>query len=342
METRRVYRTIGWLLAGWAGLVVAGCDQKKPGGESRPKLVFITAGTGDFWNLVRIGAQAGANDYQADVEILTPATADEQRRMVSDCLARGIDGIAISTIDPDSEAELVREAAEKIKLVTFEVEVAGSKRIAHVGTNHYDAGRLGGTLLKDALPGGGTVAILAGSIDRENDRRRRQGLIDELMDRPYNPDSFDNPDAPIEGVRYQVVETCFDAFDTQRTQLNVRAVMSRNRRLGAIVGLCDYTAPAIINALGSRAGKDVEVVGFDADNDTLLAIRAGRCFGTVVRNPYRGGYESIRILAGVLGHDPNALPPGGVLSIAPRLVHLNGVEGFIREKQMRQAANPPR
>jgi ribose transport system substrate-binding protein len=342
MKSGRVHFAILALFVGWVGVLLAGCDQKPSSKEIRPKLVFITAGTGDFWNLTRVGAEAGAKDYQADIEILTPATVDEQKRMVQDCLARGVDGIAISTIDPASEAELVRAAAAKVKLVTHDAQVKESKRIAHVGTDHYDAGRLGGTLMKDALPGGGTVVILAGSIDRENDRRRRQGLIDELMDRPHNPDSFDKPDAPIEGAKFQVVETLFDASNTQQTKLNVRAALTRHRRLGAIVGLSEAMTPAILEALGARAGKEVEFIAFDATDDTLLAIRAGRCFGTVVGNPYRGGYESIRILAGVMHQDANAMPPNGVVSIPPRLVKKNNVEEFIREKTAREASKPAR
>ena len=50
-------------------------------------------------------------------------------------------------------------------------------------------------------------------------------------------------------------------------------------------------------------------------------------FGTVVQNPYRYGYESVRILAG-LARDQDVLPEGGVLDIPARAIRSDNVRAF--------------
>ena len=59
--------------------------------------------------------------------------------------------------------------------------------------SNYDAGRLCGDLVQDAIPSGGTLMIFVGRIEQLNARQRRQGLIDALLERSYDPDRFDPP-----------------------------------------------------------------------------------------------------------------------------------------------------
>ena len=68
--------------------------------------------------------------------------------------------------------------------------------------DNYDAGRMCGKLVKEALPKGGNVVILVGRIEQDNARRRRQGLIDELLDRPSDPQRFDPPGRQVKGGKF--------------------------------------------------------------------------------------------------------------------------------------------
>jgi ribose transport system substrate-binding protein len=59
--------------------------------------------------------------------------------------------------------------------------------------DNYTAGRLCGELIKEAMPEGGSVMIFVGRLGQLNARQRRQGVIDELLERDHNPDRYDPP-----------------------------------------------------------------------------------------------------------------------------------------------------
>ncbi len=79
-----------------------------------------------------------------------------------------------------------------------------------------------------------------------------------------------------------------------------------------MVGLFDYNPPQCLQAI-KKAGKlgAIHVVAFDEADGTLAGIAAGEIYGTIVQDPYRYGYESVRILAGLARGDKSVLPEGG-------------------------------
>ena len=71
-----------------------------------------------------------------------------------------------------------------------------------------------GQQVREALPEGGKVIIAIGSIEKENGHRRRQGVIDELLERTFEPNRPTDPvDAPLKGPKYTIVATLIDNLD---------------------------------------------------------------------------------------------------------------------------------
>ena len=68
--------------------------------------------------------------------------------------------------------------------ITQDSDAPNSDRICYVGTNNYKAGREAGKLIRAALPNGGKIVIFAQSLDAQNVRDRKQGIIDELNNKP--------------------------------------------------------------------------------------------------------------------------------------------------------------
>ena len=61
--------------------------------------------------------------------------------------------------------------------------------------------------IRQAVPDGGEIIISVGSLDKENGHRRRQGVIDELLERSFEPQRpADAVDAPLKGPKY--TNTC--------------------------------------------------------------------------------------------------------------------------------------
>ena len=84
--------------------------------------------------------------------------------------------------------------------------------------DNYTAGRMCGKLVKEALPDGGEVMIFVGRLGQLNADQRRQGVIDELLDRSFDPERRDPNAGPIVGDKYTILDTRTDQFDFARAK----------------------------------------------------------------------------------------------------------------------------
>src|SRR5829696_3516780 len=199
-------RTITLAVAGLclAGIFLpSGC--KRGASSGKPRVAYVTNGIASFWVIAEAGAMAGGKKYDADVEVHMPAQGvADQKRIMEDLLTRGMDGIAISPIDPANQNDIINQAAARTKVITQDSDAPSSNRLCYIGMDNYVAGRMCGQLVKEAMPEGGKVMIFVGRVEQDNARRRRQGVIDELMDRSQDPSRFDPVDKVITGGKYTV------------------------------------------------------------------------------------------------------------------------------------------
>jgi ribose transport system substrate-binding protein len=212
--------------------------------------------------------------------------------------------------------------------------------------DNYDAGRLCGALVKEALPHGGAVVILVGNLDQDNARRRRQGVIDELLGRDRDPRRFDAQDAVLKAGVYEVRATFTDQFDRQKGKAAAQDALARWSDVAAMVGLFEYEPPLLLEAIRSanRLGK-VAVVGFDENEATLQGIVDGHIHGTVVQNPFDYGRRSLELLAKLVREpDPvkrtALLPKDRFLDIPARQIRRGDVDAFWTELKQQTGKLP--
>ncbi|MCB1088507.1 MAG: sugar-binding protein, partial [Verrucomicrobiae bacterium] len=257
------------------------------------KFAYVTNGVDPFWNIAEAGALQAGKDLGVQVDVLMPANgAPEQQNMLEDLVTRGTTGIAVSPIDAANQVELLNGIAERATLITHDSDAPQSKREVFIGVDNYVAGRMCGRLVKEALPDGGKVMILVGRMEQDNARLRRQGVIDELMDRSEDSSRFDPPGEAIKGDRFTVLGTLTDNFDRAKAKANAEDTLSRYPDVDGMVGLFAYNPPLVLEALsGAGKLKLVKVIGFDEADATLQGIKDGTVHGTVVQNPYMYGYK---------------------------------------------------
>ncbi len=273
-------------------------------GQDRPlRVAFVTNQVADFWNIAEAGAKDAAREFELTVDVRMPAEATgvEQQRIVEDLLTSGIDAIAISPVDAENQRDLLNRAASRVSLITHDSDAPNTDRLAYIGMDNYQAGRMCGELVKRALPDGGKVMLFIGRLEQDNSKYRRQGVIDELLDRPYDRTRFDPVDGEIRGDKYVILDTRTDQGDANKAKDNAEDAISAHPDLAAMVGLFEYNPPACYQAL-QQAGKlgEIKLIGFDENSVTLQAIKDGLCIGTVVQDPYEYGYKSVKVLAGLL------------------------------------------
>jgi ribose transport system substrate-binding protein len=320
------------LLALLASGLLSGCGEKGP-----DQFAFVTNGVDPFWTLAEAGVKAAAAEQGVEVKVLMPAGgAVEQKNMLEDLLTRGTRGIAVSPIDAANQVGLLNEVASRAILITHDSDAPASERQAFIGVNNYEAGRMCGQLVKEALPQGGTVMIFIGRLEQDNARLRRQGVVDELLDRSSDPSRFDPPGGEIKGERYTILGTLTDNFDRSRAKANVEDTLARYPNVGCLVGLFAYNPPLILEAL-EQSGKigQIKVAAFDEQEATLQGILDGRIQGTVVQNPYMYGVRSVEVMKALAAGDQSVIPADKFINVPARQIRKDGVEEFWKDLKVK-------
>ena len=282
------------------------------------KLAFVTNNTADFWTIARKGvekADAEMTDVSADFRLASEAPAAEQKRIIDDLLAKGIDGIAISPADPKNQTGLLNDAAGKALVFTQDSDAPESSRACYIGTDNVAAGRQPGELIKEVLPSGGKVMLFVGQLDAQNARERIQGIKEVLM-----------------GTKVEIIDTRTDDGDAVRAKANVADAIVRYPDVKALVGLWSYNGPAILSAVkDAKKSNQIKIVAFDEDPQTLAGIQEGAIHATVVQQHYEFGYQAIKLMTQVLKGDKSAIPANKQIIIPTLVVNKGNVEDFTKK-----------
>jgi len=281
------------------------------------KLAFVTNNAADFWTVARRGVEK-ADTELADVEtefrLTADGTAAEQQRIVDDLLTKGVDGIAISPVDPANQVAMIDSAARKAIVFTQDSDAPQSQRTLYIGTDNLAAGRQAGQLIRDAIPEGGNVMLFVGKLDAQNARERVQGIRDALA-----------------GSNIRILDVRTDDVDDVRAKANAADTLVRYPDVKGLVGLWSYNGPAILNAVrdAGKVGK-VKIIAFDEADETLAGIGAGAIEATVVQQPYEFGYQAIHKMAQAARGDRSFIPASKQVIVPTLVVNRGNVETFTK------------
>jgi ribose transport system substrate-binding protein len=270
-----------------------------------PRIAIITSTSDAYWDRVIAGAKAAGRHFGVDVtEIRVNGDETQQSKAIQDAVSSGHNGLAVSPVNPLGQAVMLSDVASKTALVTFDSDCAAANRLAFIGTNNYIAGWQLAPLVHDACPDGGEIIISVGSMDKENGKQRRQGLIDALLDRPLDVGRSPDPvDAELKHGKYTIDATLVDNVDIPKVTTLALDAIKKYPNVKCIVGLYGYSAPALLDALrqSGTIGK-IKIIAFDEAEATLAGIEAGQIYGTLVQDQYNMGYDTVRFLVESIRH----------------------------------------
>ena len=280
-------------------------------------MAFLANNSSDYWVLARKGcelAQSEVEDANVDFLVASEATSAEQKRIVDDLLARGIDGLAISPVDPVIQEHFINETASQTLVFTQDNDAPESKRVCYIGTDNRDAGMRVGELLKQALPEGGKVMIFLGKSNSQNSKDRVNGIKQAIND-----------------TNIRILDVLTDDADRFLAKGNVIQTLVKHPEVDALVGLWSYNGPAILNAV-KDAGKvgQVKIVCFDEEDETLAGVKEGAIFGTVVQQPFEIGRLAIVCMVKYLRGDKSVVPESKQIIVPSLVIQKKNVDEFIK------------
>ena len=278
-------------------------------------LAFLTNNASDFWTIARAGcdqAQKEVPNIKVEFKIPADGTAAEQTRIFDDLLVKGVNGIALSPVDPANQTAMIDKGAAKALIVTQDSDAPNSKRSFYVGTDNVAAGRQAGELIKKAVSTGGSIMLFVGKRDAQNAKERIQGVEETLK-----------------GTNIKILDVRTDDTDRVRAKQNVADTLVKNPDIACLVGLWSYNGPAILNAVkdANKIGK-VKIVTFDEENDTLQGVKDGAIEATVVQNPYEFGRQAVTLMAKKLRNENPDIPADGKVIVPTRAIDKSNVDEF--------------
>jgi len=301
-------------------LLAAACNKGDggAGGGGGRRLAFVTNNASDFWTIARKGTEKAdqeLNDVTVEFKIPSDGTAAEQKRLVDDLLAKGVEGIAISPVDPDNQTQLINDTASKVLVVTQDSDAPTSNRAFYVGTDNVAAGRQAGGLIKEALPNGGKIMLFVGKLDARNAQERYNGIKEVLQ-----------------GSNVQIIDVRTDDTDRVRAKSNVSDTLVKYPDVVGLVGLWSYNGPAIVNAVreANKVGQ-IKIIAFDEEDETLAGVKDGSIFATVVQQPYEFGYQAIKLMNQYLGGDKSVVPAGKQVFVPTLVIKQAEVDAFTQK-----------
>ncbi len=256
---------------------------------------------------IKEGCEAAAKELGDTCYYIGPSVADEgqQLQVLNDMMSKGVDGVAVSALNPKSMARiLARLKDSKIPIVTFDSDLLPEDkalRSTFIGTDNYQFGVELAKKVVELKPKGGSVCIQSGTAGSLNLDQRVQGIRDTL-----GGVAKDKPIARLNGQNgWTEVNGCpiynNDNISLSAQQLN--DVLTSNPKLDAFVAVGGWAqyAPAAYRAAVGRVkdrvdSKDLVISFGDAFAPQLPLLKDGLSDYQVGQSPYQMGYQAIKAL----------------------------------------------
>ncbi len=147
------------------------------------------------------------------------------------------------------------------------------------------------------------------------------------------------------GNGYILIGTKTDDAKQEVCQEKAEDLLNKRPKVACLVGLWEYNPPALLRAI-KGAGKQIPIVAFDENDQTLAGIKDGSVAGTIVQDPYQFGYQSIKVLAALVNGKDDVLKDwpgieeGNSIFVPHRVIKKDNVDEFKDEVKQVLAEKP--
>lgn len=292
-------------------LTATACNRGTAEGESTGTVTLaVSTLNNPFFLQLRDGAQAAADEGGVELEVVDAQNdSAAQANQLANAATQNVDALLVNPVDSAAAAQGVEPLLENdVPVVAVDRGVEGAEVTSTVASDNVDGGRQAAQALAEAIDGKGQVIHLQGVPGTSASRDRGAGFGEGLEEFP-----------DIDVVAQQPAN--FDRAEALNVTTNL---LQANPGVTAIFAENDEMALGAIKALGSRAGKDVVVVGFDGTPDGLAAIKDGTLTASVAQQPEELGRVAMeQAIAAIKGETPETEVP-----VEVRLVTADNVDEF--------------
>ncbi|MFG2117738.1 substrate-binding domain-containing protein [Streptomyces sp. NPDC048710] len=244
--------------------------------SANPKMgLSLSTLNNPFFVQIRSGAQAEAKKLGVDLTVTDAQNdASQQANQLQNFTSSGLGAIIVNPVDSDAASNSVK-AADKARIPVVAVDRGVNKATvdALVASDNVAGGELAAKTVAEKLGGKGRIVILQGQAGTSAARERAEGFANGLKAYP--------------GI--QVLAQQPADFDRTKGLDVMSNLLQAHPDVQGVIAANDEMALGAIKALGSKAGKSVQVVGFDGTPDGLKAVEGGTLYASVAQQPSQLG-----------------------------------------------------
>ncbi|MFI9810450.1 substrate-binding domain-containing protein [Streptomyces sp. NPDC052301] len=271
-------QTATYALAAVVTVAIVGATSFLHGSSSSttPKMgLSLSTLNNPFFVQIRSGAQAEAKKRGVDLTVTDAQNdASQQANQLQNFTSSGLGAIIVNPVDSDAASNSVK-AADKASIPVIAVDRGVNKASvdALVASDNVAGGEQAAKTIAEKLGGRGKIVILQGQAGTSAARERAAGFAQGLKAYP--------------GI--QVVAQQPADFDRTKGLDVMSNLLQAHPDVQGVIAANDEMALGAIKALGSKAGKSVQVVGFDGTPDGLKAVEDGTLYASVAQQPTQLG-----------------------------------------------------
>lgn len=206
--------------------------------------------------------------------------AQAQLDAIDALVADGIHGLMLAPYNDDRIRQRIDAlTTQQIPVITVNTDIEGSSRLAYVGSDYYEGGRIAAGLFALMTEGPMHLGIVTGSEGILCHTERIRGLrsvLEESYSRIQITDTIENHDDEI--MSYNVTSDLL----TRHPEINALFFVA-----GGVYGGCRAVR---------ESGRPIKIVSFDEVPTTLELVRSGVIQATISQQPHKQGSRSLNLL----------------------------------------------
>ena len=260
-----------------SAMTLVGCQQKSD--SSVKKIGFIVSTLNNpFFVDLKSGIEERAKELGYEVVVLDSQNdpAKEVSNM-EDLTVKEVDIVLLNPVDSDSAVASVMIANNyELPVVTVDRAANGGDVVTHIASDNAVGGSMAAQYLIDQLGGKGNIVELEGTAGSSAARDRGQGFDDKIAESDMNI------------IAKQIAD-----FDRTQGLTVMENILQSKKNIDAVFAQNDEMALGAQKALEDMGMKDVLIVGFDATDDAVEAVKNGTMAATVAQQPLLIGEAAV-------------------------------------------------
>ncbi len=223
------------------------------------------------------GAEEKARELGLELIVLDAQDdASKQLNAVEDLIRSGVDVILINPTDSDAVVSVITAANEAgIPVITVDRSASGGMVTSHVASDNVAGGVLAGEYLLSVAGNDAIVVELEGVPGASATRDRGKGFNQAVSS------------------KVNIVARQTANFNRAEGLSVMENILQANQNVEAVFAHNDEMALGAVRALEAAGMSDVIVVGFDATDDAVQAVKDGAMAATIAQKPALIGSLSV-------------------------------------------------